>query len=142
MKKVLLLMVGLMLGFVAAAQTVVTGTIVDETDQPLIGATIIVPGTTQGTSSDLNGTFSLQLKKGNDAIQISYLNYKTMTQKVSTSASRQSLGTIKMEPEAIAMQDVVITQSVAVQRKTPVAVSTVSAQDIEYKLGARSSPRS
>ena len=140
MKKLLLLMVGLVLGFTAAAQTVVTGTIVDEADQPLIGATIIVPGTTQGTSSDLNGTFSLQLKKGNDAIQISYLNYKTMTQKVSTSASRQSLGTIKMSPEAIAMQDVVITQSVAVQRKTPVAVSTVSAQDIEYKLGGQEFP--
>lgn len=140
MKKLLLLMVGLMLGFTAAAQTVVTGTIVDETDQPLIGATIIVPGTTQGTSSDLNGTFSLQVKQGAEEIQISYLNYKTTTFKVSTSASRQALGTIKMTPEAIAMQDVVISQSVAVQRKTPVAVSTVSAQDIEYKLGGQEFP--
>ena len=71
MKKLLLLMVGLAIGFTAAAQTVVTGTIVDESEQPLIGATIIVPGTTQGTSSDLNGTFSLQVKKGAEEIQIS-----------------------------------------------------------------------
>lgn len=140
MKKLLLLMVGLAIGFTAAAQTVVTGTIVDENEQPLIGATIIVPGTTQGTSSDLNGTFSLQTKKGAEEIQISYLNYKTATYKVSSSASRQALGTIKMQPEAIAMQDVVITQSVAVQRKTPVAVSTVSAQEIEYKLGGQEFP--
>ena len=140
MKKLLLLMVGLVLGFTAAAQTVVTGTIVDEANQPLIGATIIVPGTTQGTSSDLNGTFSLQVKKGSEEIQISYLNYKTIVRKVSTAATRQALGTIKMDPEAIAMQDVVITQSVAVQRKTPVAVSTVSAQDIEYKLGGQEFP--
>jgi len=140
MKKLLLLMVGLSLWFTAAAQTVVTGTIVDESDQPLIGATIIVPGTTQGTSSDLNGTFSLQAKKGAEEIQISYLNYKTTTLKISTSALRQALGTIKLQPEAIAMQDVVITQSVAVQRKTPVAVSTVSAQEIEYKLGGQEFP--
>ncbi len=140
MKKLLLLMVGLAIGFTAAAQTVVTGTIVDESEQPLIGATIIVPGTTQGTSSDLNGTFSLQVKKGAEEIQISYLNYKTIVRKISSSASRQALGTIKMDPEAIAMQDVVITQSVAVQRKTPVAVSTVSAQEIEYKLGGQEFP--
>ena len=140
MKKLFLLMVGLVVALTAAAQTVVTGVIVDEANQPLIGATIIIPGTTQGTSTDVNGSFQLRMTKGADAIQVSYLNYKTTTLKVNSAASRQSLGEIKLEPEAISMQDVVITQSVAVQRKTPVAVSTVSAQDIEYKLGGQEFP--
>lgn len=140
MKRILLLMMGLMLGFAASAQTIVTGTVVDEADQPLIGATVIVPGTTQGTSTDLNGTFSFQVKKGTEEIQVSYLNYKTVLRPVNSSASRQALGTIKMDPEAIAMQDVVITQSVAVQRKTPVAVSTIAASEIEYKLGGQEFP--
>ena len=56
MKKLFLLMVGLMLGFTAAAQTVVSGTVLDEYQQPLIGANVLVPGTTQGTTTDVNGT--------------------------------------------------------------------------------------
>lgn len=141
MKKFFLLMVGLTLfGFAAVAQTVVTGQVVDENDQPLIGATILVPGTTQGTSTDANGRFQLKTGKGADAVQVNFLNYKPIDLKVNASATKQDLGTIKMEPSAIAMQDVVITQSIAVQRKTPVAVATVDAAEIEYKLGGQEFP--
>ncbi len=138
MKKLLLLMCGLVIGFAASAQTVVTGTVVDELDQPLIGATIVVPGTTQGTSADLNGSFKLTVKDAN-VVQVSYLNYRTVSFTID-GAQRQNLGTIKMEPEAIAMENVVIQQSVAVQRRTPVAVSTVSASEIEFKLGGQEFP--
>ena len=138
MKKLLLLMCGLVIGFAASAQTVVTGTVVDELDQPLIGATIVVPGTTQGTSADLNGSFKLTVKDANE-VQVSYLNYRTVSFTID-GAQRQNLGTIKMEPEAIAMENVVIQQSVAVQRRTPVAVSTVSASEIEFKLGGQEFP--
>lgn len=138
MKKLLLLMIGLMLCFTASAQTIVTGTVLDEADQPLVGATIMVAGTTQGTSSDLNGTFRLVVKE-EGKIEVSFLNYKTVSFDVKAGA-RQNLGVIRMEPEAITMEDIVVTQSVAVQRKTPVAVSVVSAQDIEFKLGGQEFP--
>ncbi|MBO5685305.1 MAG: carboxypeptidase-like regulatory domain-containing protein, partial [Alistipes sp.] len=140
MKKLFLLMVGLMLGFTAAAQTVVTGQVLDENQLPLIGANVLIPGTTQGTTTDINGSFTLQVGKGADAVQISFLNYKTSTHKVNASATKQNLGTIVMQPDAIKMDDVVITQSIAVQRKTPVAVSTVSASEIEYKIGGQEFP--
>lgn len=141
MKKLFLLMVGLsFFGITAVAQTIVSGRVLDENDQPLIGATILVPGTTQGTSTDADGRFMLRTGKGVDAVQVNYLNYKPADFKINASATKQDLGTIKMEPSAIAMQDVVITQSIAVQRKTPVAVATVSAADIEYKLGGQEFP--
>ncbi len=140
MKKLFLLMVGLMLGSMAVAQTHVSGQVVDENNQPLIGATVLIPGTTQGTSTDVNGAFSIRTGKGVTEIQISYLNYKTSTQKVNAAASKQNLGTIELKPDAITMDDVVIVQSIAVQRKTPVAVSTVSAADIEYKIGGQEFP--
>lgn len=141
MKKLFLLMVGLsFFGLTAVAQTIVSGRVLDENDQPLIGATILVPGTTQGTSTDADGRFMLRTGKGVDAVQVNYLNYKPADFKINASATKQDLGTIKMEPSAIAMQDVVITQSIAVQRKTPVAVATVSAADIEYKLGGQEFP--
>ena len=140
MKKLLLLMIGLVMGFTAQAQTIVSGTVVDEADQPLIGATVIVPGTTQGASTDINGTFSF--RAGGDAteVEVSFLNYKTQILKLTASAGQCKLGVIRMEPDAIMMEDVVVSQSVAVQRKTPVAVSTITAADIEYKLGGQEFP--
>ena len=139
MKRLLLLMLGLAVGYIASAQVVVTGMVVDENDQPLIGATVVVPETTQGTSTDAGGNFHFSVR-GADAIQVSYLNYKTQTIALTAKTGREDLGTIKMEAEAIAMEDVVITQSVAVQRRTPVAVSTVAASEIEFKLGGQEFP--
>ena len=87
-----------------------------------------------------DGSFRLEVKAGTAQIQISYLNYKTMLLDVNANAAKQDLGVIKLELDAIAMDDVVITQSVAVQRRTPVAVSTVSASEIEFKLGGQEFP--
>ncbi len=140
MKKLFLLMVGLMLGFTVAAQTVVTGRVLDENQLPLIGANVLVPGTTKGTSTDVDGAFSINVGEGVKEVMVTYLNYKSVTKSINPSATRQDLGLIVLEPDAISMQDVVITQSIAVQRKTPVAVSTVSAEDIEYKIGGQEFP--
>ena len=140
MKKLLLLMVGLAVSFAAQAQTIVSGTVLDEADQPMIGATVIVPGTTQGASTDINGTFSFRVDSRAKDVEVSFLNYKTQTVKLVASAGQCKLGVIRLEPDAILMEDVVVSQSVAVQRKTPVAVSTISAADIEYKLGGQEFP--
>ncbi len=140
MKKLLLLMVGLAVSFAAQAQTIVSGTVLDEADQPMIGATVIVPGTTQGASTDINGTFSFRAGSDATEVEVSFLNYKTQVLKLAASAGQCKLGVIRMEPDAIMMEDVVVSQSVAVQRKTPVAVSTITAADIEYKLGGQEFP--
>ena len=140
MKRLLLLMIGLAVGYIASAQTVVKGVVVDENDLPLIGATVVVPSTTQGTTTDAGGNFRIELRNDANAVQISYLNYKTATLSVDRSLKNYDLGTIKMQPEAIAMEDVVIMQSVAVQRRTPVAVSTIPQQEIEFKLGSQEFP--
>ena len=44
----------------AVAQSAVTGKIVDETGAPLIGASVTVPGTSQGVSTDVDGNFTLK----------------------------------------------------------------------------------
>ena len=140
MKRLLLLMLGLAATLTVSAQTIVTGTVIDENDQPLIGASVIVPGTAIGTSTDTDGSFRLQLRSGDAQVQISYLNYKTQLLDANTAGAQHNFGVIKMELDAIAMDDVVITQSIAVQRRTPVAVSTVSASEIEFKLGGQEFP--
>ena len=56
----------------AVAQTRVRGVVVDETGEPVIGATIQVKGTSQGTVSDIDGNFNLSAPAGGTLV-ISYV---------------------------------------------------------------------
>ena len=49
-------------------QTKITGTVVDETNQPLPGASVVVKGTTNGTSTDFDGKFTLTAKSNSGTL--------------------------------------------------------------------------
>ena len=140
MKKLLLLMCGLFIGFVANAQTIVSGTVVDEAGAPVIGASVFVPETTMGTSTDVDGTFSFSVRGTAKQVQITCINYRTETIEANITGAKYDLGTITLVAEALTLEDIVITQSVAVSRKTPVAVSTISLDEIEFKIGGMEFP--
>ncbi|WP_299098734.1 carboxypeptidase-like regulatory domain-containing protein [uncultured Alistipes sp.] len=123
----------------AIAQSTVIGKVVDENDAPLIGATVIVPGTSTGTGTDAAGNFSLKVGAGTQSVEISFIGYVTETREIK-GGGRIDLGTIVLKTDAVTLQDVIVSQSVAVQRKTPVAVSTVTADEITYKLGGQEFP--
>jgi len=124
----------------AVAQTVVKGKLVDaETNEGLIGASVMVEGTSQGTITDMDGSFTLSVKSGTGTLFFKYIGYKDQKMKV-TKKGTVDLGTIKMEPDAVALADVTITSSIAIQRKTPVAVSTIDPVFIEEKLGTQEFP--
>ena len=127
-----------MLSVSAMAQSAVNGKIVDESGAPLIGASVTIPGTSQGVSTDLNGEFSLKVSAKSDAIEIAYMGFETAT--VAVKDGHPNLGVITLMEDNTVLQDVVVTQSVAVSRKTPVAISTISAEDIESRLGSQEFP--
>jgi len=124
------------------AQGTVTGTILDaETNEPLIGASIVVQGTTTGTVSDVNGKFSLKLNAGDQALSVSYIGYISKLVDVSVSDGRTTdLGEIALQSDAVGINEVMVLASVAVQRETPVAVSTIDPQQIAEKLGTQEYP--
>ena len=65
---------------VAWAQTTITGSVVTQEDgEPIMGATIRIVGTQQGTVTDDNGRFSLSVPNSNADLQVSYLGYVTKT---------------------------------------------------------------
>lgn len=67
----------MMLGVAAYAQTTVTGTVTDAANgEPIIGASILEIGTTNGTITDFDGNFELKVKSG-AKLSISYMGYKT-----------------------------------------------------------------
>ena len=125
---------------VAWSQTTVRGQLVDaETGEPLVGAAVMVEGTTQGSVTDIDGYFK-QGVASNATLLFKYMGYKDLKKKVTQKGASVNLGIIQMKPDAVMLKDVVITSSVAVARKTPVALSTVDPVFIEEKLGTQEFP--
>ena len=120
----------------AWAQTLkVIGTVVDEDNgEPLIGVSVLEMGTTNGIITDVDGNFTITVSE-NAKLQLSYVGYATLEIK-----AKKNLGIVEMAAEAVALTDVLVTGQLAKQQKTPVAVSQVTALEIEERLGGQEFP--
>lgn len=138
MKRLLLLVTAVwLMAFGAMAQGTkdCRGVVTDANGEPVIGATLQVPGTQVGTITDIDGKFTIKVPANAKELKISAVGYKGKTLK-----PEAQLGTVVLEIEATMLQDVVVTQSVAKTRQTPVAISEVSAGQIDIKLGNQEFP--
>ena len=79
MKKIKFLMLIFLLGIasISWAQTTVTGTVTDEQNIPLPGATVLEKGTTNGTTTDFDGNYTISVANGNAILEFSYIGYST-----------------------------------------------------------------
>ena len=75
MKNFLLILLFLASTSVYAQRITITGTVSDEGGGPLAGATVQVKGSLQGTMTDVNGKFSLDLTTPNPILVISFVGY-------------------------------------------------------------------
>ena len=144
MKKItFLLVLALMLTAFAQGQGTLTGRVVDsETETPMPGVNVVIQGTTIGTTTDFDGLFKIQVSENTGNIKISYVGYAPQTVAFNLSGEKvKDLGTINLEVDANSLDEVIINSfSLAIDRKTPVAVSTIKAQEIETKLGSQEFP--
>ena len=133
MKKLLILFFSVMANVAIFAQSVaVSGTVIDaESKEPLIGVSVLEVGTNNGLITDLDGNFQLGVATG-ATLQLSYVGYETQEVNV---GKKTNLGVIELMPEAVGLEDVTIVGQIAVQRKTPIAVSQVTAVEIEERIG-------
>lgn len=89
------------MSFNVMAQTkTITGTVVDATNEPVIGASVVEAGTTNGTITDLDGKFSLNVSQG-AKINVSYIGYKTQTITTGVQNSYQIVLGIKEQIDTI-----------------------------------------
>ncbi len=136
MKRLSVLATAMMVSGIAAwADFTCRGTIVDELGEPLIGATVSVPGTSVAAATDIDGHFAIRVPDNTKELKIDYIGYRAKT--VPAAAS---VGDIQLDVESTMLKDVVVTQSIARTRKTPVAVSSVDALTIENKLSNQELP--
>ncbi|NCB69025.1 MAG: TonB-dependent receptor [Bacteroidia bacterium] len=139
MKKLFSFLVVLMLAQLAYSQGIIKGTVVDKsTGETLIGVSVYHPVTGIGMSTSLDGSFSFEIPSGKQEIIVSYVGYKT--QSVEVNARNSQKIKVELENEAIGLNDVTVTSSVAIRRKTPVALSVVDPVEIQEKLGTKEFP--
>lgn len=90
----------------ALAQQSLKGKIVDSrTDEPIIGAAILIKGTQTGTITDENGSFNLALTSDSKQLEISYLGYQT---RIIPVGSLPDSGLIALEPSALELAEVMV----------------------------------
>lgn len=113
----------------------ITGHVVDDTNEPLIGASILVVGTSTGVITDLDGNFNIIVPSGATVLQISYVGYETVTVPVPSGNTVN----VKMKSDAQMLSDVVVI-GYGTQRKSDLtgSVSNVSSKD--FNSGLISSP--
>ncbi len=129
-RKAGLLLLALFSAAVLRAQQIpVTGTVYDETNQPLPGASIIVLGTSRGTTTDAKGRFTLQADEG-QTLQFSFLGYTDKQMKVTRAMTDLS---VRLESSANAIEEVVVSVGYGQMAKKDIsgAVSTVKMGDLE-----------
>lgn len=118
----------------------ITGTVNAE-DGPLPGASVILKGTTTGTTTDFDGKFSLQVPEGSGVLAVSFIGYNKKDVSFTIAAGEtKDIGSIVLIESNVLDEIVVTAVSYAVDRETPVAVSTIKAQEIEAKLGSQEFP--
>ena len=76
LSRTLMAVMALLLSVSAYAQSAIQGTVVDEQSEPLIGASVMVKGTSTGVATDIDGHFTLNTTAGKTLV-ISYVGYKT-----------------------------------------------------------------
>lgn len=113
------------------ANYTLSGTVFDEENTPLLGASITIPKLQKGTTTDANGKFSIQLPQGKHEVNISFLGYNTITETVTL--NKDIFWTLEMEPGGETLEEVVIEQTnKAVNIKKPqMSMNSLSMNEIK-----------
>ena len=112
----------------ANAQTfTLKGKVVNENNESLPGATILVKETKKGTSTDFDGKFNVNLPKGNYTIQVSFIGYKTVSKGIALTKNEEI--NFSLLPNATVLEEVLVS-AVRVNTDVPVTFSNLSKKEI------------
>ncbi len=113
-----------------AQQHSVKGTVVDQNGLPVIGMTVLEQGTGNGTTTDADGNWQLNVSSGGANLEFSSLGYQTIVEKV----GNRAVINVTSAEEAIALDAVVAIGYGSVRKKDlTTAVSTVSNEDMKLR---------
>ena len=108
------------------AQRTITGTITDDRGDAVISATVQVKGTTIGTTTDLDGKYSIEVPEGSTTLMFSYIGFAT--QEVELSAS--NVVDVEMSEDAAILDEIVVVgYGTQTRKEVTSAVASVKSED-------------
>ena len=117
----------------AAAQTVASGTVIDDLGEPVFGASVKEKGTANGAVTDMDGKFSIKVSNKDALIEISYIGYETQT--LAPAENMQ----VQLKTEANELNEVVVTGYTA-QRKADLTGSVSVVDTKSLKTSSEADP--
>lgn len=120
---------------VAQQTKTISGVVKDANGEPIIGANVVVKGTTNGNITDLDGRFTLNNVPANAVLQISYVGYATQEVAV---GNKSSLEIILKEDTETLQEVVVVGYGTTVKKDLTTAVTSVKSKD--FLQGAANDP--
>lgn len=136
MMLLLLCALGSMFPALAQQTRTITGLVTDEAKEPLIGASVVVKGTTVGTITDFDGNFVLSVPTGAIVLEFSYVGYKSKT--ITVPATTKVVN-VQLSDDAQVLSDVVVI-GYGTTRKSDLTGSVSNVSSKEFNAGLISSP--
>ena len=121
--------------YVYGQQVTVSGTVVDESGDPVPGVNIVVAGTNTGTMTEFNGKYSLSVPDGNVRLIFSFVGY--VSKEVDTNGSNTVNVTIQ---ESVSLLEEVVVVGYGVMRRKDVTSSITTVSSDELNVGVFSNP--
>lgn len=139
-KSVFILSILFLLPFISSAQTgVLKGTVKDKlTNEAIIGANVIIAGTSTGTATDIDGYYEITgLKPGIYNIQVSYLGYDPVSQyEIEIQGIRPTILNFELSENSKVLEEVVVTGgSFKKTAESPVSLRTIGVSEIKRNPG-------
>jgi hypothetical protein len=120
-----------------AQQGVLKGKVTDAiSGEALISATVMVG--TEGTYTDLEGNYIIELKKGDYEVKFSYVGYEELIKEITIKSGEQTLD-VALKGD-LSFKEMVLTADIAIDRKTPVAFSNISTKALAEELASQDLP--
>ena len=113
---------------------IVTGQVIDENKEPLIGVNVVVTGTTIGTITDFDGNYSLEVPSGKNQLQFSYIGYLSQTLTIHGKTLN-----VQLQSDTQMLSDVVVI-GYGTQRKSDLTGSVTNVSSEDFNTGLVSSP--
>ncbi|WP_233890295.1 TonB-dependent receptor, partial [Tenacibaculum piscium] len=115
---------------VNAQSFILSGKIINNNQEPLNGASIVLKNSKKGVSSDKKGNFKLNLSKGTHLLEVSYIGFKTATKEVEINKNKEVIIQLSEEKKVL---DAVLVNAVRVQANAPVTHSNISKKQLEKR---------
>ncbi|HLF62635.1 MAG TPA: TonB-dependent receptor [Saprospiraceae bacterium] len=139
--KIKLLLFSILLPSLGYAQSIISGKVTDTgTGEGLFGATVLIDGTSQGTTTDVDGTFQFSTNlTGAKSLLISYIGFEDLIMPIMIEGDVDA-GDVLLKTGNVVLAEANVIASIAVDRRTPVAATMISGQQIQALVGNQEYP--